>query len=1232
VKLVQSQVQWLGSRLVALFEPHLCFLNYRISNRTPFLILLILAFLCLWPSPAAHAAVTLTVSPITWNIIGLDSNSPTSGPYRFPVGARVCNSSGGTTTATVNFVWDDGLDAYSGHSYINLRTGSLSSTTLSFTGNGCQDAYFEAEVARVSGAYNKTRRYHITATDVSGTASTPTPRELFVEHLISQNRNGITSIKLNGVPIPAGGTMTLMVGNTYTIELAGFTAPQGYNQLESFINFPNIIFQVQSVSTTYSADSNTTNVPNPNSTLYANACIWENDPGSPNYRSCVGGDDKAGGTVVATYTVKIISGAGTSQTLNTLLYDFSGSSFHYNADFTTGARIASIVSPSTITIQKTFTPKAISPGGTSVMTFKLTNPTTETFAGVNFTDALPSGLSVYSTPGVSYSGCGSGAFSPALSGGETAVSFANGTLSASSVCTINVTVTAASAGTYANTTGHLFITTSTDTGNTGSDTLTASTAPTCTPNQTLANWTIPSSATNPPDLTGGIPTTLGARVSSATASANIPANTAIATNAGSNDTYSWSSYGYKNAGQYLNFVVDTRNYTGISMTFYIARTNGGADPTSATVSYNNGSGLTTQSTFSLTTSFVRQTIDFTGLTSTSGNTTFRISASGANNDNSGAGIYVDNISFTGCGLPVPAPTISKSFTSPIIKGATSTLSFTLNNNAAGNTALTAVAFNDVLPSRLSIADSSTSQCGGTLTTTALTRTIALTGGTLSAGGSCTFTVTVTGTTEGQYDNVTGYVSSGESGTSTNYATASLTVIAPPQISKSYSPAAIFTGETSTLTFTITNPNLYNSLSGISFTDTLPAGLTIVTSGPTSTCGGSLSTTSPGTITFSGGSLAANDSCTFSITVTGASAGTWSSTTTAVTSTEGGNGNTASASLVVSDKTASLDLTKQVSTTDAEPWTAFVGVAAGSDVYYRFKVYNSGDLQFTALMVSDATLTGTSVDPANCNWTSSLPLASGAEATCVVGPISATAGSNANTATAQGTYASGTTNSSPSTATYATTELSITKNAQETGFSSSGKVLHYTYVVTNSGYAPLAGPVTVADNKSTDETCPAVSTVGDGSNYLDPGESITCTATYTTTAGDVTTGSVTNTASATADGVTSNTANKTVNYAPTAANLIAFHGKTNAGKNVLNWQTGTELEIVGFDIWRQVGKGAWKQINKQRIATKNIGSVQGARYRFSDDAVRHGKVHRYKLQITFRDGHTEWSKVIRIKTP
>ena len=118
----------------------------------------------------AHA--TLTVTPVTWNVVGLDSNSPTSGPKDFPVGARVC-SNVATSNVAVNWIWD------SANANVNLRPGSLSTVILATIGaGGCADAYFEIEVNQVVAAYDTTRRYHITATDVSGTVSSPTPREV----------------------------------------------------------------------------------------------------------------------------------------------------------------------------------------------------------------------------------------------------------------------------------------------------------------------------------------------------------------------------------------------------------------------------------------------------------------------------------------------------------------------------------------------------------------------------------------------------------------------------------------------------------------------------------------------------------------------------------------------------------------------------------------------------------------------------------------------------------------------------------------------------------------------------------------------------------------------------------------------------------------------------------------------------------------------------------------------
>jgi uncharacterized repeat protein (TIGR01451 family) len=1081
----------------------------------------------------ADAAVVLTVTPLTWNVIGLDSNNPASGPNRFPVGARVCVTAGSTTAGavTADFVWD------SSNPYIALRPGSLATIDLgSISAGSCVDAYFEVEVTRTASAYDTTRSYHITATDTSSgaTASTPQPRELYVEHLISQSRNGITSIKLNGVSIPAGGSMTLVVGNTYTIELAGYTATQGYNQLESFINFPNTIFQTLAVSTTYSSDSSPF-VTSPNDKLYADACLWENDPNSPNYRSCVGGDGKAGGTVVTTYTVKIISGAGSSQTLSSLLYDFSGSSYHYNADYGVGFRTANIVGPSSITISKTFTPKAISPGGTSTLTFTLSNPTTESFTGVNFTDTFPAGMTVAGTPGIAYSGCGPGALSPVPVAGDTSVAFSNGTLAPNGVCTITVNVTAP-AGTYDNTTGHLFINTSIDTGNFGEDTLVASAAPACIPGQTLATWTMPASGQG----SGGPPppfTTRAANVASATASTSSGMNNSIVSAEG-NPPYSWAGQGFEKTGTpdgdtapYFQFAIDTSQYTGVGISLDFKRdTNwgGGSSDTPTMYVYSSTTGsagsfsliATTSSLTSAWQSMANASAAATG----SGTTYFRINARGTNSV-SASQLFLDNVAFSGCGVPAPSPTITKSFApDPIVLGATSTLTFTIANTAAGSLALTGVAFTDVLPSGLSVADSSSAHCGGTVTTTAATRTIALTSGQLSAGGSCTFGVAITGTAEGQYDNVTGFISSTEGGTSTSYATDSLTVIAPPEIGKAFSPTSILTGDTSTLAFTISNPNRLTALSGIGFSDTLPAGVMLASSGPTATCGGSLTTTAPDSISFSGGSLAANGTCTFSITVTGATPGSKVNSTSAVTSTEGGTGNAATATLVVSDPVAVIDLNKQVSS-DGINWFKFVGVPVGGPVYYRFSVYNGGDIPFTNISVSDPT-------PIACTWTGTTypPLAPGETAVCVTGPIAAVSGSDANTATATGTYATGTATSSPSTATYATTDLTIDKNAAESFFTAAGDVLHYSYLVTNSGFAPLLGPVTVADDKASDEACPAVSTVGDLDNFLDPGESITCTSTYTVQPADVTAGFVTNTASATVGGTTSSPAIETVGLA------------------------------------------------------------------------------------------------------
>ncbi len=98
----------------------------------------------------ARATGSLTITPITWNVIGLDSNLVTVGPNKFPIGARVCNTSGSDSTVSVTFNWDDGLNKYTGNAYINLRQGTLDVVSLSIPAGQCKDAYFEVEVTRDS--------------------------------------------------------------------------------------------------------------------------------------------------------------------------------------------------------------------------------------------------------------------------------------------------------------------------------------------------------------------------------------------------------------------------------------------------------------------------------------------------------------------------------------------------------------------------------------------------------------------------------------------------------------------------------------------------------------------------------------------------------------------------------------------------------------------------------------------------------------------------------------------------------------------------------------------------------------------------------------------------------------------------------------------------------------------------------------------------------------------------
>jgi len=126
------------------------------------------------------------------------------------------------------------------------------------------------------------------------------------------------------------------------------------------------------------------------------------------------------------------------------------------------------------------------------------------------------------------------------------------------------------------------------------------------------------------------------------------------------------------------------------------------------------------------------------------------------------------------------------------------------------------------------------------------------------------------------------------------------------------------------------------------------------------------------------------------------------------------------------------------------------------------------------------------------------------------------------------------------------------------------------------------------------------------------------------------------ASFTSSAVTRNGVNnfstwEVLNQAPTSATLTQIKATVTKQQTIkLKWETGNELDVVGFNVWRKQGKAKWKQMNAELIAAKNAGQVTGAPYTFADKGVKQGKKYQYKVQVIKANGTSEWSESVSVR--
>ena len=158
-----------------------------------------------------------------------------------------------------------------------------------------------------------------------------------------------------------------------------------------------------------------------------------------------------------------------------------------------GAAVIAVAAPAAAlaagppSITSAFTPSSIGVGGTSALSFTITNPNASgSLTSIGFTDTLPAGV-VVDNPNGQNGTCGSTGTLTAISGSST-ITLSGGKLAAGASCTVSAAVTSNTPGVAQNTTGP--VSSSAGNGNSETESLTVIAPPTISLNSPANNATV----------------------------------------------------------------------------------------------------------------------------------------------------------------------------------------------------------------------------------------------------------------------------------------------------------------------------------------------------------------------------------------------------------------------------------------------------------------------------------------------------------------------------------------------------------------------------------------------------------------------------------------------------------------------------------------------------------------------------------------------------------------------
>ncbi len=241
--------------------------------------------------------------------------------------------------------------------------------------------------------------------------------------------------------------------------------------------------------------------------------------------------------------------------------------------------------------------------------------------------------------------------------------------------------------------------------------------------------------------------------------------------------------------------------------------------------------------------------------------------------------------------PAAGITGTKSFSPANVHGNGPSARMTIQLNNVNGFALTGVAFTDTFPTSLQLATTpnASNSCGGTLTAASSGLLVSITGGTIPANSNCSISADVVARnplTTPLDSSVTNSiaangVTSSQGARNASAISGAISVQKAALVTKAFSPTAINTGGTSTLTLTFQNFNA-TAIANFTLTDAMPTNVTVI--GPVSTtCTGATTSFTATGVTIANATLAAaptgigSTSCTLTTTVRGSVNGNFNNT-------------------------------------------------------------------------------------------------------------------------------------------------------------------------------------------------------------------------------------------------------------------------------------------------------------------------------------------------------------------